>query len=961
MFLISYLFRHIFSFGPRSRHVWAHLTVARMSSDLLPARFAFDRVRVAMLGRPLLAVRRLRMSRDGLADTSMRALAASRACANAARALVSNTSGSGGGEGGGSNGMETETIGEGGSDNASVGASVSAAVRARIMALEDRNASVDLMWDERALLLADHLPLVLGASGVHFEIPSGVDVGTLIHAMIEPVDALIAAYHALPKLDRLSRRLGGPGYLGRPVIPDPAVRLRAADIAFELLDEPLEAFLTNMAPVWRVERGRHLQWEECLRLKLRTWNVTSAGAAPPSAATVLGSTESTVADLDAQSAQNLAMGVDVNELAREFGGANFGIGSGSGSRNGMEGGIGNVGGGSGDCTDQSLRSDVSHWWASLRRMASDRFVAHARSLRNTTRLARGALLCARIATFDVTVGYAGEFGNFHDRASMVGAIRALDASCADGGATFKSTAGATASSNQADSRDRVVCPRLDARKCLESAPLMLGSYVGMQIRGIELNVRDFSRAVGGASAGEAVTPLVKVACVEMSGSSVIAQWPTDAQNSRLVAVPLSSGFGTLRAEQNQPRSQPSRPMQTHLNSHQSSSSHASARGGGMSAAEPPYHVVMIRRQFSPFQMYYSFDGKVTGVHVACAPGALPAAVLDLGRAVCRLAPGFLDARIRPMLDVWDIARWLAHGRLRMEVADICVHASVAASRADSLPFGGGGSLRHYHGGAASSSSPLSAASPASASSAEHHDASGSNPYNSVSLSVARVKIAYENSVIRVSTLRTDVAIGNALPRSAAAGPAAAAATVAPFMTLPRVDVAVGLHWQSGSGRPDMHTVYPIGSIADNDDDNDSAGESVSAVNPARSAPLLPGDYQNAVSAAARRALIDFDAIQRDCAQPRWMARLWSAPSSTSAAMPPPPRRLEMEDGAALPIEARMFWAHSDAEFARHFHSRAHATIENRWYAFDLLESFLIVIESSSRTILDTSHAEYFCL
>jgi hypothetical protein len=200
----------------------------------------------------------------------------------------------------------------------------------------------------------------------------------------------------------------------------------------------------------------------------------------------------------------------------------------------------------------------------------------------------------------------------------------------------------------------------------------------------------------------------------------------------------------------------------------------------------------------------------------------------------------------------------------------------------------------------------------------------------------------------VSTLRTDLAIGNA------------AATVAPFMTLPRVDIAVGLHWQSGSGRPDMHTVYPIGSLADNDDDNDSAGESVSAVNPARSAPLLPGDYQNAVSAAARHALIDFDAIQRDCAQPRWMARLWSPPSLASAVMPPP-RRLEMEDGAALPIEARMFWAHSDAEFARHFHSRAHATIENRWYAFDLLKSFLIVIESSSRTILDTSHAEYFCL
>jgi hypothetical protein len=339
---------------------------------------------------------------------------------------------------------------------------------------------------------------------------------------------------------------------------------------------------------------------------------------------------------------------------------------------------------------------------------------------------------------------------------------------------------------------------------------------------------------------------------------------------------------------------------------------------------------------------------VTGAHVSCSPGALPAAVVDLCRAVFRLAPGLLDARIRPALDAWDLARWLAHGRLRMEVCDVRIHASVAAaSRADALPFGGG-SLRHFHGGggdasssaASSAASPSSVSSPAGGSSATgHHDASGSNAYNSVSISVARVKIAYENSSIRVSTLRTDLAIGSA-PRSVTAGAGAVTATIAPFMTLPRVDVAIGLHWQSGSGRPDLHTVYPIGSLAeaddsDDDNDHDNGETSFSSSTPAPNKPLLPGDYQTALNAAARRALIDVDAIQRDCAQPRWMARLWTPSVRTSSIVGPTQthRRLEIEDGAALPIEARMFWAKSDAEFARHFHSRAHATIEHRWYVF----------------------------
>jgi hypothetical protein len=94
----------------------------------------------------------------------------------------------------------------------------------------------------------------------------------------------MTAIQELPTLNVLSRRQGGPGYVGPCPEPPPGLMMKINDLTFELVDEPMESWLQHMNPVWQQERAEQERREQLLKVRknlaVATRNMTTGDRQP---------------------------------------------------------------------------------------------------------------------------------------------------------------------------------------------------------------------------------------------------------------------------------------------------------------------------------------------------------------------------------------------------------------------------------------------------------------------------------------------------------------------------------------------------------------------------------------------------------------------------------------------------------------------------------------------------------
>jgi hypothetical protein len=641
---------------------WAHISLKQMFSDMLPTRFSFIDVHISILGQPCVFVESLQLSRSGLADTDQNILAEAEALKESQRSRILAESPA----------FVLWNMFERDFPAPNTVATLTdPSTRARLLAL-DSNAFIDLNWDERQLLLADFRALNMKVSNVRIEIAYEFRVGEWVHCMAEKIDA---AFRALPSIDRLSRRLGGPGYRGPNFPADPALNLDVRDVSFEVLDHPLEAFFVNVSHIWNDTSQERLRREEALRLKLRFDDRY------PDTDKLFGQISDSRADFF--SVQN-----PTDPLATKF------------------------------------RLELAEWRSLLLEATSKSFLNRVRQLQGTSRTLRSPLLHLKLAQMTMDVSYDGDYGCLRDRQTAVQTIRCLDESCPEGMAAISQSEG----EHSSESRSHRVCHQADKLKIAQNVPYLLGSYVNMRFFDAEIRLRKIRHCTEPGNR----PPIVKLSDASLSGVSVIAMYSTTEENSVIVPVVLQTGLSGCR----------------------------------------PFHIVDLRRQFSPFKMYYNMSLKLQNVVLNYSPSGIESAALDLITAFHRLLPDFVDRRNAPM-GFWDIARLVTHGRLQLDITNVTAVANFRSPRSSSL------------------SSVLAA--------------SNSKSLNNECLEICskRVQLVYQNSVIRVSALRTRVNAG------LEANNDQENALLSPLISLPRADLKIQLHWQTAGGDSNMHDVYPI--------------------------------------------------------------------------------------------------------------------------------------------------------
>ena len=112
---------------------------------------------------------------------------------------------------------------------------------------------------EQLTLFGDYADVILHISSPSIFISPRLRYDTLIHSLSTYSGALLLIYENLPRLDFLSRMLGGPGYTGPPAKPSPCVNILIENFELRLLDNSLESFIQNAYSIWMkaaLERAR---------------------------------------------------------------------------------------------------------------------------------------------------------------------------------------------------------------------------------------------------------------------------------------------------------------------------------------------------------------------------------------------------------------------------------------------------------------------------------------------------------------------------------------------------------------------------------------------------------------------------------------------------------------------------------------------------------------------------------
>jgi hypothetical protein len=139
-------------------------------------------------------------------------------------------------------------------------------------------AVFEVDFTEEQHLLGEYLDLELSMNDVRLELVQQMELGRLLEHILLKVQALVMAIWNLPTLNCLSIMNGGPGYVGKPAIPPPAVYFTVQSLQLQLIDQPLESFLQQMYSLWLEERSEQERRAAILKLKLAAINPDPAAA-----------------------------------------------------------------------------------------------------------------------------------------------------------------------------------------------------------------------------------------------------------------------------------------------------------------------------------------------------------------------------------------------------------------------------------------------------------------------------------------------------------------------------------------------------------------------------------------------------------------------------------------------------------------------------------------------------------
>ena len=123
-------------------------------------------------------------------------------------------------------------------------------------------------FTEEQNLAGDWLDLALVMRNVRVELAPQMDLALLLDPIVEKIMGVLTDIWALPNIDRLSRELGGPGYLGVLLPPAPGLTMRVENMQLEVVDEPMESFLQHLHLLWLDERSEQERRRALLQLKL---------------------------------------------------------------------------------------------------------------------------------------------------------------------------------------------------------------------------------------------------------------------------------------------------------------------------------------------------------------------------------------------------------------------------------------------------------------------------------------------------------------------------------------------------------------------------------------------------------------------------------------------------------------------------------------------------------------------
>lgn len=121
-------------------------------------------------------------------------------------------------------------------------------------------------------MLAEFLDFNIAISGVQLDIVSHtmtrIDFGPATRRMLTYSAGLVQSILSLPRLDVLSRRHNGPGYVNPPAMPEPGITLTISDVTLTVVDGPLESWLQRVGRSFLAEKAEQERREELLKIKI---------------------------------------------------------------------------------------------------------------------------------------------------------------------------------------------------------------------------------------------------------------------------------------------------------------------------------------------------------------------------------------------------------------------------------------------------------------------------------------------------------------------------------------------------------------------------------------------------------------------------------------------------------------------------------------------------------------------
>ena len=125
-------------------------------------------------------------------------------------------------------------------------------------------------YTEEQNLAGDWLDLALVMRNVRVEVAPQMDLGPLLDPIVDGIMGVLNGVWSLPSINRLSRELGGPGYLGVLLPPPPGLTVRVEGLQLEVVDEPMESFLQHLHLLWLDERNEQERRRALLQLETGT-------------------------------------------------------------------------------------------------------------------------------------------------------------------------------------------------------------------------------------------------------------------------------------------------------------------------------------------------------------------------------------------------------------------------------------------------------------------------------------------------------------------------------------------------------------------------------------------------------------------------------------------------------------------------------------------------------------------